>query len=404
MMLFKISLLNIRKHLKRSMLIMASVLISVIVMQFVSGMLAGIKNNAFNKLLNESGHLQIYEENYPDRLNTFSIEYLISSPDEIISELKNMENVAAAEKILQFGAQLINNEKNMNMAGMGIQRDTEFFKNIEKNIVDGTFIRQGGILLSEKVARMLNLKLNDPVIVFTETSIKSPNYMEYEVCGIFNTGSSEIDDNFFFIGSDDAAYLLYLEDEASEIRVLLTDPDYAEEFKDNISEMLSGRGLTSSTWKELFGSFIMILGLMDFFMLIVDFIIIIVAATVITNAILMNVFERFREYGTMRAIGLKKRQLFFRIIQEGFIEGTIGSFLGTIAGVLIVLYFTENGLNIGEMTEAFKVGSGNTFYFALSGPHAFYNFIFGILIAVSGSVYAAMVSLKYKLIDIIRYV
>jgi putative ABC transport system permease protein len=118
----------------------------------------------------------------------------------------------------------------------------------------------------------------------------------------------------------------------------------------------------------------------------------------------MNVFERFREYGTMRAIGLKKRQLFFLIIQEGFIEGTIGSFLGTVAGVLFVLYFSKNGLYLGEMTEAFKVGTGNIFYFALSVPHAFYNFLFGILIAVAGSVYAAVVSLKYKLIDIIRYV
>ena len=75
------------------------------------------------------------------------------------------------------------------MAGMGIEQNTEFFKNIENKIIEGSFLSKGGVLISEKVARVLDLQLNDPIIVFTETSIKSPNYMEYPVTGIFNTGS-----------------------------------------------------------------------------------------------------------------------------------------------------------------------------------------------------------------------
>ena len=403
MLLFKISLLNIKKHLKRSILIIASIVISVIVMQFVSGMLAGIRDNAFNNLLNESGHIQIYQKDYPDRLNTFSIEYLINNPDEIIKKINLNENVIKAEKIIQFGAQLINYEKNINMAGMGIEQNTEFFKNIENKIIEGSFLSKGGVLISEKVARVLDLQLNDPIIVFTETSIKSPNYMEYPVTGIFNTGSSEIDDNFFFLYIDDAEYLLYLENEATEIRVKFKTPEYAEVFKE-VSGIFADNNLTASTWKELFGSFIIMLELMDFFMLFVDIIIVIVSSSVITNAILMNVFERFREYGTMRAIGLKKHQLFFMIIQEGLIEGTTGSFIGTLIGLGFVFYFTEYGLYFGEMTEAFKMGTGTILYFSFSPLHSFYNFLFGISIAAAGSASAAFVSLKYKLIDIIRYV
>ena len=408
MLLFKISMLNIKKHLRRSILIMVSIIISVIVMQFVTGMLEGIRDNAFNNLLNESGHIQIYQKNYPGRLNTFSIEYLINSPDEIIQDLKNREQVLAAEKVLQFGAQLINYDKNINMAGMGIETDTEFFKNIEEKLTQGDFlsnsINRDGILISEKIARILDLKLNDPLIVFTETSIKSPNYMEYPIIGIFNTGSSEIDDNFFFINIDDAEYLLYLENKATEIRVRLNISEYADIFKIDISGILTGNNLTASTWKELFGSFIILLGLMDFFMLFVDIIIVFVSATVITNAILMNVFERFREYGTMRAIGLKKHQLFFMIVQEGIIEGVTGSFIGTLIGVCFVFYFIENGLNLGEMADAFKMGTGGTLYFSFSAAHSFYNFLFGVLIALAASIYAAFISLKYKLIDIIHYV
>ena len=375
---------------------------------FVSGMLAGIRDNAFKNLLNESGHLQIYQENYPDRLNTFSIEYLINRPDEIIRNLELNQKVSAAEKVLQFGAQLINYEKNIIMAGMGIDTDTEFFRNIEEKITQGSFlsnsINRDGIIISEKIARILDLKLNDPVIVFTETSIKSPNYMEYPVIGIFNTGSSEIDDNFFFINIDIAEPLLYLENKATEIRIRLKTSEYADTFKADISDILADNSLTASTWKELFGSFIILLDLMDFFMFFIGFIIVFISATVITNAILMNVFERFREYGTMRAIGLKKRQLFLLIVNEGIIHGVIGSIIGSLIGVCFVFYFTEHGLNLGEIGDAFKIGTGNILYFSFSAQHSFFNFLFGVSIAIAASLYAATISLKYKLIDIIRYV
>ena len=77
MIFLKIALLNIKKHIKRCVLIMFTVMISVIVMEVASGMLDGIKYNAFNNLLQESGHMQIYSAGYTDRIDKWSIDKVV---------------------------------------------------------------------------------------------------------------------------------------------------------------------------------------------------------------------------------------------------------------------------------------------------------------------------------------
>ncbi len=147
---------------------------------------------------------------------------------------------------------------------------------------------------------------------------------------------------------------------------------------------------------------IIMIEFMDIFMIIMDLMVIIVAATVITNSILMNVFERTKEFGTLRAIGLKKWQLFWMLMTEGASNGVIGSILGLAIGIPLVLYFQSNGLDFGAVSETF--GQGKVFNFSHNPANSFISFFSGILIALTGSLYAALASIKMRLIETLNYV
>jgi putative ABC transport system permease protein len=404
MLFLRLALLNIRKYHRRSTIIVFSVMLSVLVMVFVGGMLDGLKKSFFSELLQESGHLQIHDQGWANRLDPYSIKYLISDPERIVNELDAnpvfSQLAVKAEPILHFGALLVNGNKNVAMAGQGVSPKTAFFSQVRDGMVAGKFLPGGeksGIALSASTAKLLNLKLGDPVVVLVQDSSGSPYYLSYPLTGIFHSGVSEIDDSFFFLTLGNAQDLLDLSGKASEIRVTLRDPNEAASVVTRILPVMKKNGLSVETWRQINGSLIIFIDMADLFSIIINIFIVIVAATVITNSILMTVFERIPTFGTLRAIGLKRGQLFWMIIDEGLLLGLVGGILGLVVGVPLVLYFQAYGLNVGALSTA--IGTGTTYYFAMTPKNGILDFIGGVLIATGGSLYAAWVSTRMQLIE-----
>ncbi|MBA2372863.1 MAG: FtsX-like permease family protein, partial [Chloroflexi bacterium] len=61
---------------------------------------------------------------------------------------------------------------------------------------------------------------------------------------------------------------------------------------------------------------------------------VLVAALGIVNTLTMNVIERVREIGVLRAVGMSRRQVWRMVVVEAGIVGLVGAILGTVGGVL----------------------------------------------------------------------
>jgi len=407
MLFLKLALLNISKYKRRSIIIALSVVLSVSVMVFVGGMLDGLKSSFFTNLLQQSGHLQIHEAGWKHRLNPYSIKYLIDRPDSVMKDIRTAlpateqggARILRMESILQFGALLIHDGKSLAMVGQGVIPDTTFFSRVTTHMVNGSFLpgTNSGLALSASSAKLLDLKLGDQLAVLVQDSTGSPYYLTYPVTGIYHSGVSEMDDSYFFLTLPDAQQLLDLPHKASEIRITLNDPADANAVAVNLAPALGQQKLSIETWRQINGSLIVFIDMSDWFSLIINIFIIIVSATVITNSILMTVLERIPVFGTLRAIGLKRSQLFLMIVDEGLILGAIGSLIGIALSVPFVVYLEHHGLNVGAMSTA--LGTGTTYYFSMTPRNALLDFAGGVLIAVAGSLYAAMVSMRSTLIE-----
>lgn len=408
MLFLRLAWLNIRKYRRRSSIIVFSVLLSVVVMVAVGGMMDGLRRSFFSGLLQESGHLQIHTAGWESRLDPYSIKYLIQDPQKVIGTIEADRSFAAravrVEPLLHFGALLVKGARNVAMEGQGVLPDTSFFARVRSGMMEGAFLPASagatGIALSQSTAKLLGLKLGDQVVVLVQDSTGSPYYLSYPLTGIFHSGVSEIDDGQFFLSLSDAQQLLAVSNQASEIRITLTVADQAASTAALLGPTLKGEGLSIQTWRQINGSLIVFIDMGDLFTAVINIFIVIVAATVITNSILMTVFERIPVFGTLRAIGLKRRQLFWMIIDEGFLLGLAGSILGLAIGVPLVLYFQVHGLNVGAISTA--LGTGTTYYFALTPVSVIEAFLAGALIAVVGSLYAAGVSMKMRLIETLQ--
>ena len=62
------------------------------------------------------------------------------------------------------------------------------------------------------------------------------------------------------------------------------------------------------------------------------------------NTVLMNVLERTREYGLLRAVGTRPRQVFALVIIEVCIMAVIASILGCAAGGVLNYWLSFEGI------------------------------------------------------------
>ncbi len=409
----KMAWLNLWKHKKRTLLILFAVMMSVLVMEVVAGMFAGMRINFFRNLTKEGGHVQINRAGWEDRLNPYTLDFMITDYGDILENVRGMDGVEAAEPLIHFGALVQNGGRDVTMAGIGLEPDNAFFRDVQEGITAGDFLPGGrGIALSLRIADLLGLEQGDPVNVVVEDSTGSPFYLQFPVTGVFQTDSREFDENTFFLSRKAAQELLYLGEETTEIRVRLADASMAPAFRERAEGLLTGGGggsadrdepnLQIRTWREIHSGVTALLEVMDVFVLVMDFFVVVVVATVITNAILMNVFERIREFGTMRAIGMKRRQIRGMILTEGLLQGAVGGLLGLAVGIPAVLYLTANGLDWGGISEAFGMGSSR-FYFGYSVRNSLISYGSGILIALAGSFYAARTGTRLSIMETLRH-
>jgi len=403
MFFLKLAVLSIISHRRRSAVIAVSVLLSVLVMIFVRGMLGGMRTSFFENLLQGSGHVQVHAFGWEKRLDPYSLAYVLGDPQGMSRTIRADPFISSrlvnVEQMIQFGALLVNGDRNIAMAGQAVERSTRFFANVRNSVRSGQFLPGGrsGIAISETIAKLLNVRLGDAVTVLVQDASGSPYYLSYPVTGVFSSGVQETDENMFFISLPDAQNLLDLTGRATELRLSVTSPAAAAAVAARISSLFSTSKPFVQTWQQIQGGLVTLINLGDIYGAVLDIIIVLVAATVITSSILMTIFQRIPTFGTLRAIGLRRNRLFWILMEEGLLLGLLGSALGMIIGLPLVLYLQAHGLSVGAVSQV--LGTGTTYHFTVTVSDGIQVFLAGALIAFGGYLFGAAVSIRMSLLE-----
>ena len=399
-MLFRMAALSVLRRPKRTALIVLAIALSVFVMEFISGWVVGMRDRMRKKILDESAHLVIERSVRFNALDPLAPRDYIENSDAVADQFRRDGRVTRVEKVIPFEGLVIEGERNLPLRIDGIEDNTGFFSQVSRGRVRGAFPFAGpGIAVSQKTLDLIGAPDAQRLTVLVEDTDGAPAYRELPVACVFRTDDSEFDASAAFIGVDTATELLGTRGSA-ELWLRLKNPDDAAGVRDTHLSYLRAQDCVARTWSEIQGSLLVLIRISDLFILIINIIVLIVAATVITNAILMNVFEKQREFGTLRAIGMKRRQQAFLVLAEGVTQGIIASLLGAGLAFPVVLYFQHHGLSIGEASHIF--GGGDVMYFGANPVVTLENVGFGVLIALAGSLYAAIAGTRATVVDALK--
>ncbi len=118
---------------------------------------------------------------------------------------------------------------------------------------------------------------------------------------------------------------------------------------------------------------------------------VVVAALGIVNTLTMNVIERVREIGVLRAAGMTRRQVWRSVVVEAGITGTIGAICGVAAGLLIgafMVLFAGGRLEVAVTVPWLAVAVA---------------FALGIVLAMLAAAYPARLASRVSIVRAVGY-
>jgi putative ABC transport system permease protein len=266
-------------------------------------------------------------------------------------------------------------------------------------------LASGEIWIPELLARGMKVKVDDPVVIIATNQDGSVNGKQFKVVGILEsvTGPGGRDG---YITIEDAAEVLRMEGlEISEIAIRLNDFGQLGAVSERLNGILQ-KELNQQrnpifelhTWEEL-SPFFNVARMIDVMTLFMKLMLIAIVLVSIMNVMIMAVYERIREIGTIAAIGTPPGRILSLFLLEGLSLGVAGAILGNIAGAVILFV-----VNVSHITYDFGRQKDLLLQASIDPVNVFVLSAIVIVIAVLASLQPAFKASRMEPIKALRHV
>jgi len=273
----------------------------------------------------------------------------------IASSLKIFPNVTRVVATLHTGASFIN-EKNKDGRDEqkvvaileSINPEEPYIYDLSKYILDGRMLQNtdtGKVLIGANLAGGYgaNVFADDLEAIRPGDKLRlefAGTAGEYEVAGTFKTKNFEIDRRAFILRDDMRRALGVSFDDASEVVVRMDNPTKAKE----VAAFLKQAGFDKykiSDWQEKIAFGAGISKSFDVIGQILRFIGALVAGLVIFIVVFVDIANRKRQIGILKAIGIKNEIIILDYILRGFVYTILGIILGYILMKFVIAGFEK---------------------------------------------------------------
>jgi len=397
--LFKMAFRDLARNKRRSFLSALAVTMGTTLLLFAAATIRGEMGGALNNSIRlQTGHLQLRASSYDESKNSLAWEDLIEDPNQVIDTLKTLPQVVAATPRLIASGILTQGDESKGLQVMGIDPAAEPNQVFRQGLIAGDFLTaddREGILIGKPLANKFGLNTGDQVSLLINTSDGSVDEQLFTIRGIFSTKTPYYDENTVFMSLAKAQAIAHTENHASLIFVLLQNQEQAAP----VAAALASSNYQIKTWQQLNEITTQLEDFANAFMYVIYLIILGITATVVTNTLVMAVYERTREIGILSAIGMKGRRIMSQYLTEATLLATAGVIGGLILGGLISAYVGSVGFSIPATAAYSGVLMGERIYPALAASDAINLSIAAYVITLLASLYPAVLAARMEPVE-----
>ncbi len=359
----KLAARNLARYGRRTLLTSGLIVLGIVAVLLFIAVSGAFKGAVIGQITDSMlGHLQVHRKGYVASIDNLPLN-LNMTPVQVTKVgqvLDGMDEVVAWSPRVKFGAMLSNFTETTSIRLNGVipEREAIAMPGLAERIVQGGvangLVERGKLLIPELLARGMKVNVGDTVVLVATNLDGSVNGMTFEIQGVLAsaTGPGGRDG---YLHMEDARALLRMEaPEVSEVAVRLSGLGALEKAQAKLqralSEMRNPEGeaaLEVHTWEALspFANIARMIDLLDLFIRVMLVGIVLIA---VMNVMMMAVYERIREIGTIAAIGTPPGRILALFLSEGLLLGLVGTLVGSALSLAAVF-----ALNLSPVTVAF---------------------------------------------------
>jgi putative ABC transport system permease protein len=342
---------NLARYGRRTLLTAGLIILGVVAVLLFIAVSGSFKNLIVGQITDSMlGHVQVHRKGYVASIDNLPLNLNMKpgAVEKVEQAFKGIDAVAAWSPRLKFGAMFSNFTETTSIRLNGVlpEREAAAMPMLVGRVTQGSvangLVEHGKLLIPEILAKGMKIGIGDTVVLVATNLDGSVNGKTFVVQGVLSdvTGPGGRDG---YLHLDDARELLRMtEAEVSEIAVRLQDRGRLAAARAQIAQALDGirnpqgqPALEVHGWDQLspFANIARMIDLLDVFIRVMLVGIVLIA---VMNVMMMAVYERIREIGTISAIGTPPRRILGLFLAEGVLLGLIGTVIGTLVSLAII--------------------------------------------------------------------
>ncbi len=397
--LFKMAFRDLGRNKRRSILSALAVSIATTLLIFMASVVRGEFRGALqNGIRLQTGHLQVRAASYDENKVSLAWEDLVENPAQVTDQLKALPQVVDATPRLIASGILSRGDNSRGVQVLGIDPDAEANQIFRQGVIAGEFLAgddREGVLIGKPLAERFGLNTGDQVNLLINTSSGDVDEQPFTVRGIYTTNVFPYDENTVFMPLAKAQTFASAENHASLIFVLLKDQEQTEP----VAAALTSSNYQVVTWQDLNELSVQFEQFAGAYMVILYLIILGITATVVTNTLVMAVYERTREIGILSAIGMKGRRIMAAFLTEAALLATGGVLGGLVLGGLITAWVSSVGLVIPAAQGVTGILLGDKIYPYITAQDVISLTVIAYLITLIASLYPAVLAARMEPVE-----
>lgn len=405
--ILKFAAKNVSANKKRTMITLAVIVIGLCSINIGKGIMSGMQRESeLSVTQGRTGEIQIHKQGYFDAGEFNLLSYAMSNASALQDEVRQTEGVEEVSGRIQFGGLLAKGDEIAVVVfckAIDTINEVKVCPRIKDNIIAGRFLTSddsNGAVIADGLRKGIGAKLGDYIIVVANTKDGYQNAVELKIVGIIKEKAAQANTRLVYLSQEKTQQLLYMGDEVTEIVIRASQKQKLEFLNEGLNHLLNNRGLESNTWRDVSAFFVGVMEKQNAVVFALCLIFYCIVISSIANTMVLSLFERKKEIGTMMAIGIKYKHVIKLIIMESTIIGSIGSFIGVLLSAVIISILNNTGMSYKPPTGDDLV----TIYPLINSTFMVFSFVLGFLSAILGSIYPAMKVLQVNPIDALRTV
>jgi ABC-type lipoprotein release transport system permease subunit len=399
---FQMAWRNVWRNPRRTTVILIAVIIGVWSMILLNAISRGFVENLIgNGISTLTGHIQILAPLY--RQDPV-VENSIEQPESVehVLEIRLPTGSIWGPRV-NVGAIASNARHSTGVTMVGIVPDREArLSFIGRSVDQGKYLEEGddeGILVGEALLKDFETRLGHKLVLMAQGTNREIISRAFRIRGAFHAELEATEKQYVFITLPAAQSMLKLGTAVSQFSILLPGSGMTERVAADLNRELP-KGVEVWTWQKLLPMVQAYMRLMDGFMYIWNVVVFVAMGFGLVNTVLMAVYERMREFGLLKALGMRPSRILKDVVIEGLYLLCIGAVVGNIIGFVSVWILGRTGIDLSALAQGSEYfGMSTVIYPALAAKDVVAADLTVLALGLLVSMYPALKASRFKPVE-----